>query len=387
MQYSLPYILFIGFLLGIAAFQLGMPFEEKSRKYLNYIVIIAYFLFFGFRGFIGTDWINYYPFFKSISSNLIDFKDHNKFEIGFLSYATLIKKIFDNYEFFQLINTLTNVLLLHIIFKRHLPTKDYALGFAVFVVFYGSILEVNLLRNFKTTLLFLLALPYIKQRNPIKYFSLVSIGILFHWSGIIYLPLYFFLHKKISLVPFLLLFIIGSLIYLFQIEFISPIIKAFTVILPNDISLKIIGYLHNTFHTRSYGFTFGYFERTMTTFLILLYYEKLTKDGLNILFINSFFIFVSLYLFCSEFTIVLERVACNFSFSYWILIPLIIITAERNIKPILTVIFAIILLAKTYIMMNNILFDYDSFLFGESKTYKQRYIIYLKEQKSIEKKQ
>jgi len=386
MQYSLPYIIFIVFILGIAAFQLGMPIEEKSRKYINFTVVLAYVLFLGFRGFIATDWINYYPFFKDLPTDFSLALKKNSYETGFVLYSVLIKKISTDYVFFQLINTLTNLCLLQLFFKRYLPVKYYALGFAVFLVFYGNGLEISLLRNFKAILLFLIALPYIEHRKPFKYFFLVIIAFFFHWSSIFYFPLYFFLHKKIPIKIFLITFILGSLVYLLHIQYISPIIKLTTTILPQGISEKVLIYMGSEIFTKSYGLTFGFFERTITAFLVLFYYNKIQTNRSNILFVNSLYIYISLYLFCSEITIVLERVACIFAFSYWILIPAIVQNAERKIKPLLTFFFALLIISKMYMTTNSIFYDYDSFLLGKSKTYNERYEIFKKNNYIINKK-
>lgn len=386
MQYSLPYILLLVFILGVATIQLGIQIEEKSRKYINFLVVIAYILFFGFRGFIATDWINYYVYYKNLQPNIVlAFKEHN-IESGFLLYSIIIKKFFTSYEAFQLTNTLTNICLLHIFFRKNLPTKYYALGFAVFLVFNGSILEINLLRNFKAVLIFLLALPYIVQRKPIQYFTLITIALFFHWSSIVYIPLYFFLHKKIPMKVFLTTIVVGSFIYLFKIEYITPIIKAFSSILPKEMSAKVLQYLGSTMYAKSYGFTFGYFERLLTAFFILFYYDKIQTNRTNILFVNSFFIFISLFFYFSEVNIVLQRVAGNFAYSYWIIIPVIIQKTERNIKPILTIFFTLLLVAKMYLITNMIIYHYDSFLFGKSKSYEQRLHVYQKNKKIIEGK-
>jgi len=386
MSYSFPYILLIIFFLSIASIQLGIPFEEKSRRYINYSIIIVYILFFGFRGFIATDWISYYSYFKDLPIDFAIALKKSSFEPGFVVYSVLIKKIFSSYEAFQFINTLTNVCLLHFFFKKYLPGKYYAFGFAVFIVFYGGILEINLLRNFKALFLFLIALPYIEQRKPFKYFTLIFIALLFHWSSIVFIPLYFFLHKKIPIKFFLIIFIVGSIIYLLQIQFITPLIKSTSSLLPSNMSGRILNYLQNSIYAKSYGLTFGYFERTLVAFLILLYYKKITYIKQNILFVNSFLIFISLYLYCSEVTIILERVASNFAYSYWIMIPLIIINIDRNIKPIAFVFFCLLFIAKIHMITNFVFYDYDSFLSGNHKTYEVRYNIIKKNQHIFIKK-
>jgi hypothetical protein len=386
MEYSLPYILFVIIILGISAFQLGMPLENNTRKYINYLVVILYIFFWGYRGFIATDWVSYFSFFKNLPTDIFQALNNANFEVGFVSYSAIIKYFSNSYEIFQLINTLTNVFLLHFFFKKYLPTKYYAFGFAVFLAFNGCILEMNLLRNFKALLIFLLALQYIEERKPVKYFILMFLALSFHWSSIVFFPLYFFLHKRIPLIVIISVIIVGSFIYLLQIEYIIPLIKALSSLLPHEMTSKVLLYLNSAVYAKSYGFTFGFFERLLTAFFVLYYYKRILTDKKNVLFINSFFVFITLFLYFSEVTIVLQRVAGNFAFSYWILIPIIIQQTERNIKPFVTVLIAILLISKIYLITNMVVYEYDSFLFGKSKSYEQRWDIFQKNKKIIENK-
>lgn len=385
MPYSLPYILFVIFFLCFAFIQLGIPFEEKSRKFLNFILIISYVLFFGFRGFIATDWINYYDYFKNISTELNLALKYNFFEPGFITYSVLIKKISTSYESFQLINTITNIILLHIFIKRYLPTKYHALAYVVFIVFNGFILEINLLRNFKAILILLLALQHIENREPIKYFLYVLLAISFHWTGILFIPLYFFLHKKIDIRIYVLIFVFGTVIYFLQIEYIKPTILNISKLLPENIAIRIQYYLEQKTYAGSNGLTFGYIERAFIFFITLFYFKKITLNKSNILFVNSFVIFIVLYLYFYEMRIIQERIGGIFIYSYWILIPIIIHEIEKNFKILLTIGISLLLILKIHLATNYIFYDYDSFLFGTSKSYKERLIIFNKNKSIIEK--
>lgn len=385
-MFSIPYIILFLFFLGISIIQLGFKLDKNSNRFLIITVIIGYIIFWGFRGYVATDWINYYPFFKNLSTDISKSINNNFFESGFVIYSTIIKKFTDSYEIYQLINTITDVVLLHFFFKRHLPERYYALGFAVFLAFNGCVFEINLLRNFKGLLLFLIALPYIEQRKPLHYFCFIIISLYFHWSSIVFIPLYFFLHKEVPLKIYMAIFILGNLIYLFKIEYIFPLIKSCSTLLPKEFYAKVIGYLNSVFYAKSYGLSIGFFERTLTTFLVIFYYNKLKVKKSNILILNSFLVYISLYLFCSEITIILQRVGGNFSYAYWILIPLIIQQVERNIRPIVFVFFSIFFIFKIYLMIDNAFYEYDSFLIGNSKSYKDRMEYFQKHRKEIDKK-
>jgi len=384
MPYSLPYVLFVLFLLVIGVVQLGIPLDQKSRRMLNGLVIIAYVCFFGFRGFIATDWINYFRFFKALPTSFSLGLKNSSFESGFVVYSILIKKISTSYLFFQLVNTITNLILLHIFFKRYLPDKYYTLGFTIFVVF-GFLIEINLLRNSKSLLIFLLSLKYIEDRNWIKYYLMMSLALMFHWSSFIFLPLYFFLHKKIDVRIFIAIFVIGTLIYLFNIEYIKPVINYLSKWLPVESSENISGYLGSKVYGKAFGFGFGYFERTLTAIIIMLFYGKLINIKHSVIFINSFLIYIIIYLYFSEVYIAIVRIAYLFSYSYWILIPMLIMAIDKNFKIILYSLFGIFLLLKIHVSTNNIFFKYDNFLSSSVQPYKDRYEIYLKYKDTIDK--
>ncbi|HOK35979.1 MAG TPA: EpsG family protein [Paludibacteraceae bacterium] len=384
MPYSIPYILLICFFLLIATFQLGVQLDQKTRRYLNYIVILTYILFFGFRGFIGWDWYNYYPFYKNIKigENLLQ-NQNNISDYGFIFFAALIKYLFKSYDSFILINTLINIILLNAIFNRYLDQKYHAFGYALFLAFNGLFLEVDLLRNVKALLIFLIAIQYIEERKPLPYFALIILAFLFHWSAIFYAPLYFFLHKPISLKAFLIILVIGNLIFIFQIEYLKPIIRAVSSLFPDTISTKINHYLDIKIYSRPYGFTLGFFERTIMSLFILLYYNKLVQIQTNILFINSFLIYICLYLFCSEVSIILSRVAINFVYSYWILIPIILQKMDKGSKPIFYLFYCLLIILKINIMTNNIFYNYQSSLLSNRNSYTEQLEIFNKNYKSL----
>ena len=152
MEYSLPYIVFIVFILVVSVLQLGIAFDKSSQKYINFSVFFAYILFWGFRGFIGWDWVNYYPFFKDLSITQPPLGSN--YDIAFEYYSFTIKYLFKTYESFVLVSTIVNALLLHIVFRRYLPERYYALAFALFFAFNGLIFETDLMRNIKSLLIF-----------------------------------------------------------------------------------------------------------------------------------------------------------------------------------------------------------------------------------------
>lgn len=369
-------------------FQLGLKLDVKSMKSLNWSVWIIFVVFFGFRGLIGWDWHSYYPFFKSIKPIFeFNFNTETPYDKGFVIYATIIKACTKEYNLFILISTIIDGVLLHFFFKRYLPMYLYTFGFVVFIVMEGLIMEVNLMRNIKGLLLFLLSIQYIEKRNLTKYFLLNLLGLSFHWSSIVFFPLYFFIHKKIELKVVIYIFVIGNIIYLSQIEYVKPLIKSISTVFGGITKEKSDFYLNSAMFNNQYGITLGYLERFATSLLIMLYYNKLIdKSKTNIIFINSFIIFFILYFYFSEISIVVTRLGTLFIFSYWILWPQIIDTTTSISKYIIVSILCIYLNIRVSKMTNNVLFKYDNIIFENSQSFQQREKVFNQNASKLQKK-
>ena len=193
MVYSISYLLLL-FILGILA-DFFRKSDEVTRQKINIICIALFILFFGFRGFVGDDWINYYPAFEELSfANLADFFysfDESTFEPGFVLLMLLCKSTINNYHFLVLVCTLINCFLLFRFIFRNI--KNTPLALIVFLCMGGLIMEINLLRNSISILLFVNSLDYIQERKPLKFYMMNLLGLTFHVTSIIYFPLYFFL--------------------------------------------------------------------------------------------------------------------------------------------------------------------------------------------------
>lgn len=380
MQYSLPYLALMLFMLLISALQLGVQLSPKSRGILNFSVLGAYFLFFGFRGLVGWDWFNYYMYFQEYEKIKIEI-----FEPGFSLYVYIIKIFFNSYEAFIAISTLIHSVLIHIFLKQHLTQKYYAFGFMIFLGFSLIILETDLFRNIKSLLLFLISLKYIDEQKPTKFFILNIIGLTIHWSSLFMLPMYFILKKRISLKTFIIAFVIGNIVILGNIHFIKPILLFLSEYLNEEAADRILFYTNHKLYAQKYDISYGYFARQATTILFMLYYNKIANaQKSNIIFINSFFIYIFVYFFFSEINIIISRVGIFFGYSICILIPRMV----ELIKPISTRLALIGLyialsLAKIYGSTNNIFYDYDNSLLGDTKSYDDRAKIYKKFEKKL----
>lgn len=364
--YSLPYVIFTLFFFLLAYVEFYFM-KNKLNTGVVYILVISTFLyFFGFRGFTYSDWLVYYVFFQS-SPTLFDFSfaagQIGDFEIGFRLYTAIIKTMYDNYFFWQFISVFIDVIILHLFFRKY--SKYYVLGFIAFIVFGGMLYEINLMRNIKGLLLFLLSIKYIKEKKLLLFSAYNILGALFHISSLLYLPVYFFLNKKIPFKFYFFFFIIGNILFLLKIRFIS----AFILFLVNHLgdatlTWKINAYLSSDFYASSYGISIGYIERFCTSCIILFYYSKLDNDD-NRIFYNAFFIYIFINLYFSEARIFLERFANMFYFSYWILLPALFSLLKTSYRKLLFMtILGTYAVLRMLIGNNIILHKYDNVIFG-----------------------
>ena len=198
MGYSTPYIILniVLLILSVLSFILKKNFSHKILAFLSMIVFVV---FFSFRGYVQTDTLNYFELFVSLP-NILDGVPYNpSYDTGFVLYMSLIKSLGFNYNHFIAISSFIDLILLTILFRRYFSYKYYALYLYLFLIFTGIEYEFNLMRNIKAVLLFFLSIKYIDSRQFGKFLILNLIAISFHWSSIIFFPLYFILHKEFSL--------------------------------------------------------------------------------------------------------------------------------------------------------------------------------------------
>jgi hypothetical protein len=317
MIFAIPYII-VTVVLGLLAYMLYSSSDESVRNYIICGALAIFVLFFGFRGFILTDWIIYYPYFNDLEwyQVLYYFDPHKDgYEPGFALLCMLCKSVYPDYFFMQIIVTLITAFALYKFFKHY--TDNIPLGLMLFVVFEGIFIATNLVRNSIAISLFLIALPYLEERKPIQYFLLCLLATSFHLSALIYFPLYFFFHFRLNKWVYLAIFIAANIAFLSHI---SIVVSLFNMLgLDESMAEKVRVYTEE--HTTSKKiFSIGYLERLMTGTLIFLYYNKLkalhAKSGI---IINAVLAFLCIFFLFGEFEVIAQRIYSLFAFGYWVI--------------------------------------------------------------------
>jgi len=370
MIFALPYIIFI-VIQGLLAYMLFFTSDETVKRYIVCGSLGVFVLFFGFRGFILTDWINYYSYFNDLEwYQVLYFFDERKYgyEPGFAIFCMLCKSLFPNYFFMQIIVTLINTYALYYFFKRY--TNNIPLGIMLFVVFEGIFIATNLIRNSIAISLFLIALPYLEERKPIKYFALCLLATSFHLSALVYFPLYFFFHIRLNKWIYLAIFITANIAFISHVSIVVTLLNLMGL----DESMTEKVRVYTEVHTTSKNIlSIGYLERLMTGILIFLYYDKLKavhpKSGI---FINAVLAFLCVFFLFSEFEVIAQRIYTLFAFGYWVIWGYLIqCFYYENNKKLFTAFIFFYCVLKLAGFCKSPAFDYENILTGH-QSYNER---------------
>ena len=310
----IPYMEVFGFLLlGGAVDVFGKNERKKHMLFVFSIILLIGFL--GLRGFIGWDWWAYYPSYNNLPGGF-------NYEIGYEIWSNIFYKIGLSYHHFTFINTVADILILAYVLKKY--SKYPIFSMFLFLAVQGLSFEVDLLRNAKAVLLFIISIQFIKERKIIPFLILNILGMTFHMSSVIYLPMYFILNRNYSRKIILPLIILGNIYYIFDTKIFIHILEYMSSVLPAAVGGKITSYL--SIIPQNYKLPIGtlYFERLVTFIMVFffLHKEKNHREKENpysLIMENSFYIFYLIFLFTSEFFIASTRIGILFIYANWFL--------------------------------------------------------------------
>ncbi|WP_297599208.1 EpsG family protein [uncultured Cetobacterium sp.] len=327
-------------------------FGKNSQIKNKLLKVVVFFLivFLGTRGFLGWDWYFYYPSF--LNGTYV-------YEKGYMFFTIFISRIWKNYIFYQFITGSIDLLVFYFVFKRY--CKYPILTFAIFFSIQGLQMEVELLRNMKAIVLFLLSLKYIEERKILPFLLLNVLGATFHLSALIYLPMYYILNINYNKKIILSIFILGSFYYIFDL-------KIFIILLENLGNVSNGAFRDRVLNYKSVlpietfrGLNMFYLER-LILFAVAYFNEK------NIILKNSAYIWIFIFLFTSELSIISVRIGILFIYSIWIVLSRAVEIQDIRTKYL---VLATIFLLCGFRLHNNLSFignadnyRYENIIFG-----------------------
>lgn len=387
--YSIPYVVCMLAFLGLCFWEFRLLKNEQDVQIVRISTMCLYLIFFGLRGFVLTDWYQYYAIFENLPTiwdgGLAGIKDDLVLEMYetdenlgvsgmeplFMYLTIALKSIVPNYFVWVFINTAFDLLILDGFIRRY--SSYYSFSILLFFVFGGLIIQINLMRNIKALLLFLVSIRFIEERRFIPFLLLNLLGLGFHTTALFFFPLYFVLHREISVRWMWIILIIGLSLVLFQVQYLKPILLKLADMIGGRLSVQIKIYFALDFYSQAYGLSLGFLERTFTYVVIIINYDKLIKQNRsNVIFINVFTIYFIVNSFFTEMFIIVDRVSMLFIFAYWILYAeLILLVKDKVLKWFWFSLVIFYGALKLIVMNSNIFSKYDNLLFG-IESYEER---------------
>lgn len=374
MIYTIPYLLLLVF-FAVTAFIYAKVEGEKTKRNINIGVVSVFFFFFAFRGYLYTDWQSYMEFLDRVKwDDVFEWNplDSLSLEPGFAFLTLVCKSIYNNYSFLVVVCISIDTLLFLRFLKRR-KIENLALIFMLFITFEGLTIMFNLLRNAISIFIFLNALEYIEKRKPLPYFFLCVLASSFHVSSIMFLPLYFFLHKKLNKWLFLCVALLCMVFFLSRLSLVSMIVKAAG--LDGLMGGKVDAYTDHLSSARVFSIT-HFLENYGLVALVFLYYDEITEKFPNhVIVINCLLLFLIMYFVLAEFKTLSSRLATLFIFSYWVL--WVDVTRILHVYSNKAILSGTLFLYCAYILVKNVNVpcqEYDNILFG-AKSYQERQLI------------
>lgn len=365
-SYSIPYIIVVLLLFILACLE-DKSIAIKKNKYISIAAFIL-LIFFGLRGFVQSDFQNYYPWFEYLPTIWESGKFYDafseSFEPGFVLCSILCKSLNPDYFFWVFVCVLIDIILLKKIFKQY--SVNVCLSFSIYFALGAIIMEFNLMRNIKAILILFFAIKYIQNKQIWKYFACVFLASLFHITSIIFVPLYFILNKKWPKPILLGIFILCIIVLVFKIRFLSVLLPKIAIVLGGEYLLKSESYSASGELEATYGITFGLIERIITYVLVFRSYGTWSdKTGNRYIFPNMIIIYFMCFSLLTEMSVLLERFAYYFVLSYSIFYPNLIKQIKVKVNRTLLVFFVVsVFTLKVAQQTQTIVCKYDNLLFG-----------------------
>lgn len=352
----IPFIIFYLFCVSLVPTRSSLYSSLKIELYQKNIVLFFVFLFLWGWGVVGYDTKTYYSFYEKVPV-LNDFFSYDvDREILFYLWMSLCKTCNISYIIFRLINTFIDLIVLFYFFNYFLDIKLFPLAFVIYILYGGMYFEIEAIRNAKALSCFFISLIKFSKKQYLRFVLWNVIGFYFHIMIIIlsFSMIFYRLFLKRKFVLFL--FIIGCFIVILG-KGLGFVIISISSYIPGIIGEIIVRYVLNDSYNISHGLTIGFLERFFVFILIFKFQKKLELNySITKVFISFFYIYILISFYFIDFTIVYERVASMYKFSYWILIPMVYKYFSKSNKYTFYAGLVLYGLLKVYQQYNNIIY-------------------------------
>ena len=266
---------------------------SKNRIYLVWFVI---WLITVFRYKVGTDYMGYVELYNTFGSQY--FNTHYESDIGLMSLMTFFHSIGGTP---QILFFTYGSLTCYFFYKAfHFYARGNNVLEMIFVNLYMGFLffqTLNIIRFMLAAAIIFYSTKYIVKKKPIKYLAYISFAAIFHFTAILFLPLYLIRYLKVGRwTLFVFVLIIACIVIIHPTE---------------DVLLRMLNlnsqysyYLTNEKYVNLQVSTFGILNTVLYTIIAFIIYKYFRHDRLlsiiflfYLTFIISRFLAIDIYIF------------------------------------------------------------------------------------------
>ena len=355
----------------------------KRNKLVIGIIIFLLFLVSGFKYETGVDWFAYeylidssYPIDKAFVNGRWDLV-FPTLDVGYSFLNSLIKSLGGGIQILIFISSLVSIGLLKKNVEKYSPLPIFSL--LVYYTFFFFIFDLSGLRQGLAIQLFFFSLRYLEKKNFLKYILTILLATSVHWTSILLVPMYFILNRKASIRNVVIVIIISTIVFSFQIKWLGVVmgdvlnqINGFTLL-----AGKVSAYTTNDVFAQNRGWnTYSFYVYIKIILLVILTYQKrniiIKKEKsqyFNIFFNLSLAQFFCIFTFY-EFYEMSERFKFYFLISEVILFPWLIVSFYYRYQKQIT-----LCMCTIFIFFNSYIYFLE-FPTSIAYTPYQNYIIY-----------
>jgi hypothetical protein len=169
--------------------EIRFKLNETQTYWLVFFLYVIIVIQIGLRWETGSDWVPYLENFENTDDySIVLINSLFGFEIGYGTFAFLIKKLFDNYSVFLVLHAL---LFYWGIFRM---AKKYSPYFFISILFFyaTNLGMVGSNRQLLAIIICLWSLNYIFEKQSFKFFITIIFACLFHITAFFFVIYYFF---------------------------------------------------------------------------------------------------------------------------------------------------------------------------------------------------
>lgn len=193
-----PYFIFLAFIFACAGFDY---ISKQKTNIFKVLVFIGLTLFAGLRSEVGIDYESYAAFYLGL-------KEGPLHEPGSALLMELLGKINGTVHLYFLIMAIVTEFFVYItvIKEKKIFWLTVVMYYCISIFYFASF---NGVRNFAAIAIMTWALKYAENRD-FKRFLIISLitGFTFHYSALIFIPLYFYLRYRLSIKQIVLISIV-----------------------------------------------------------------------------------------------------------------------------------------------------------------------------------